>query len=200
MTPLVTKMTAAAMLPAAYGVETTARLMSITARHTSSMLSTLRTRTLPALAQEAEEAADGLEAERKEVLDRASDALQDRAETMEAAATDLVADAASAPDHTAPNVSSASGTTDDRPGAEAASTPDEASKGGHDAAPRQEAGPDSPGLRPVDGAMTAAATVAERLDEPAAPAKDPADLVAEATGQDPKPLDELLPVDKHPAA
>ena len=170
MTPLLQQMTAAAMIPPVRAFETWARLVSRAAWQWNA---TLARAAAGAQGADAPLAAEAEESEAREaVLDRAAEAMEETAEAVETAAAGLVG----------------------VPPAE---------HGGDDAA-RGDAPGDDAAPHPVDGGLTAADEVADAF-EPAAPEgghhahTDTADLVREATGEEPRSLEEMLPHNTHPA-
>ena len=174
MTPLLNKMTAAAVIAPAMAAETMARLGAITARRTGAMLASRGdTAERPEPSAPVDAATQTQQAERDAVLDRAADALEARAEAMEQGAANMAGVPSDPKDE-----------PDGRAGGDAAEAPSGAAQAD---------------LRPLDGTLTAVATAAETGSTATEPAVDTAGVVVEATGSKPKALEEMLPASEHPA-
>ena len=167
MTPFLQQITAAATLPAAMAVETWARMMSQGARQWDAALTRSRSDT-----PRPEEALTDAQAD---ALDRASEAMEWTAETMEGAAAHLVDDAPTPDDH-----ADAQGPAGDVPDPVAGNA-------------------DGADLRSIDGTFTAADDVIDAVEPAPEEVPDTAALVEKATGHAPKSLDEMVPTTDRPA-
>ena len=174
MNPYLTRMTAAAIVAPAMVAEAWARAAATSLHATAGLFRPAPARTDDAARETAEAATDAVTEERREVLDRAGAAMEAMSKTLERGAAEL-ADGArqEAPDEPR------DGSTDDAP---------------RDAAAETVAAPDHPAAPPaIDGTLTAAGAIVRDADAASDLDHSVADIVAEATGSEPKALDEMLP-------